>query len=534
MNFIPVILLFLPVFASLVIFIIPWKPIVLLGFLNQIVLIMLVVILWQGIQSQQAPIYLVFGPYDPRFVISFFVDETSTLFIGLTVLMFTIIMIYAYPSMKHEAKFYFFMLFLEAVFIGLLSTNDLFNLFVFLELTTLIVTILIVYKKNESAFKAGLHYLLISSLAAMLYLLGAMFIYYVFGTLNIQIILQEMTPEKLDQPSIQLAYTLMMSGVFVKAAFFPVYSWLPKAHGVATSSVSALLSGLIVKGAIYMLIRLHLEMFHAPYGFSQVIFWIGSLSALGGVLFAMAQKDLKQVLAFHTISQIGLLVMGLMAGHENSFLGGLLHVFNHAFFKGLLFLVAGIIIEHYQTKKIYDIKGLWKTMPMVSIFLVIGILGITGAPLLNGFVSKTLIKYAFKEDIGLMTFYQIINLGTLISFTKLLTMLPGPKVMHAHPSSMTLISIGLLVLGMVGVGLGYSLIGQQLFDNPWSSVRLDDVQVWLDYGMFALIASLIYVFVIQKDGPLLSWLRSRQPKFNTAMFLLLLLMTVIGSIVFMR
>lgn len=531
MNFIPVVLLFLPVFVSLLIFLIPWRGVLSLGLLNQVVLIVLTIYLWQEISSTQSPIYLVFGPYNERFVISFFVDQTSVLFIGLTVLMFSIIMLYAYPSMKHESKFYFFLLFLEAVFIGLLSTNDLFNLFVFLELTTLLVTILIVYKKNESAFKAGLHYLLISSLAAMLFLLGSMFIYYAFGTLNIQIILSEMTPSMLAEPSIQLAYTLMMSGIFVKAAFFPVYSWLPKAHGVATSSVSALLSGLIVKGAIYLLIRLHLQMFHAPYDFSEVIYWLGVLSAVAGALFAISQKDLKQVLAFHTISQIGLLVMGLMSSHENSYMGGLLHVFNHAFFKGLLFLVAGVIIEQYQTKKINEIRGLWKTMPWVSIFLIIGILGITGTPLLNGFVSKSLIKYAFKEDGFKMIFFHLINIFTIISFSKLLWMLPGKKMNAKQVSPYQFYAMSVLAYLIVFIGIGYPFIGQYFFNNSWSFVQLADSQIWLDFFSYAIIGFALYLLLVKPDFVFFQWLRSRQPKFNTAMFLLLVLISFVGVIV---
>jgi multicomponent Na+:H+ antiporter subunit D len=531
MNFIPVILLFLPVFIALLIFLIPWRSILSLGFINQIVLIILTFYLWQEIRLTQESVYLVFGPYNERFVISFFVDETSILFIGLTVIMFSIVMLYAYPSMKNESKFYFFLLFLEAVFIGLLSTNDLFNLFVFLELTTLLVTILIVYKKNESAFKAGLHYLLISSLAAMLFLLGTMFIYYAFGTLNIQIIMAEMTPSMVAEPSIQLAYILMMSGIFVKAAFFPVYSWLPKAHGVATSSVSALLSGLIVKGAIYLIIRLHLQMFHAPYDFSEVIFWLGVLSALAGALFAMSQKDIKQVLAFHTISQVGLIVMGLMTNDDTSYVGGLLHVFNHAFFKGLLFLVAGVIIEHYQTKKINDIRGLWKTMPWVSILLIVGILGITGAPLFNGFVSKSLIKYAFKEDGFKMIFFHLINIFTLISFTKLLWMLPGKKIKTNHTSHFQSLAMNVLAILVVFMGIAYPFIGQSFFDNPWSNVQLTEGQVWIDFLIYAMWGLISYLFIVKPDFSFFQWLRSRQPKFNTAIFLLLILISFVGVIV---
>jgi len=213
---------------------------------------------------------------------------------------------------------------------GLLQTNDLFNLFVFLELTTVLVTILIAYKKSGPSFRAAIYYLLINTLGAMFFLIGVIFLYYAYGTINIQIILANIA-EHSDTNVVKLAFVFMVGGISVKAALFPVFTWLPRAHGVAQSTISALLSGLIVKAALYIFIRINNQMFLlANYQMFEVFFWIGAVTALVGVTFALSQKDLKQILAYHTISQVGIMMMGLSSIFSMSQLGGLLHIVNHA------------------------------------------------------------------------------------------------------------------------------------------------------------------------------------------------------------
>ena len=161
---------------------------------------------------------------------------------------------------------------------------------------------------------------------------------------------------------------MMLSGISIKAALVPLYSWLPRAHSVAQTSISALLSGLIVKLSLYGFIRIHHDMFsQASYDTSSFFFYIGAVTGLVGVVLALIQKDLKQILAYHTVSQIGLMMMGLSSLNDVSFSGGFLHIINHAFFKSLLFLAAGQVIYKYKTKKVYEIQGVFKTMPFTAV-----------------------------------------------------------------------------------------------------------------------------------------------------------------------
>jgi multicomponent Na+:H+ antiporter subunit D len=530
---IPVLLLFLPIFVALTMYLVKSRHIHWLVFplqLSLIIAFIAYVIAWQVDPSIGL---LIFGGWQEIIAITFYLDVTNLTFMGLTLFFFTIIFYYSFKSNYAEKKYFFFLTFLEGVFLGLLMTNDLFNLFVFLELTALLVTLLITYRKGENALKAGLQYLLLSSVAAVFYLIGVLLLYYVFGHINLQVMAVAM-PGFLHTNVVKLAYTLMMAGFSLKAALVPVYAWLPKAHGVAPSSVSALLSGLIVKAALYLFMRIHGDLFGAPYQFDQVLFWLGVISALVGVMLAMVQKDLKQILAYHTISQVGLMLMGISFGEGTSFIGGWMHIIHHAIFKGLLFLAAGVIIKAYQTKKVYEIRGVMQTLPWTGVLLIIGMLSITGAPFFNGFVSKSMIKYQFQNDDILMFIFQMINLGTLISFSKVATILFGQplKQVYVKRASVTQhIPMTILALSSLVIGLYYIPIMTNIYQFTPYAVHYEDIQIYVDYIFWASLAFNLYYFGIRRDGKLLQRLRDAAMTFPTANLLLLVLLIGLLTVV---
>jgi multicomponent Na+:H+ antiporter subunit D len=360
-------------------------------------------------------------------------------------------------------------------------------------------------------------------MASILYLVGVLLLYYVFGHLNIRLIGETMT-NVVEANVVKLAYGLMMVGFSLKAAVFPLYAWLPKAHGVAPSSVSALLSGLIVKAALYLFMRIDGEMFGFPYGFSSVLFWLGMVSALAGVIFAMVQKDLKQILAYHTVSQVGLMLIGISFGQGTSYIGGWMHIIHHAIFKGLLFLAVGVIIKAYQTKKVYEIRGVFKALPWTSVLLIIGILSITGAPWFNGFISKTMIKYAFKDDQLLMFFFNLINLGTIISFSKVAMILfgkPIQPVLVKRASISQHIPMTILALSSLAIGLFYQPLMEFIYDFSPYVVDLEIGSIYLDYLFWVSLGFNLYYFLIRKDFKPFVFIRELKMSFPTANFLLL-------------
>jgi multicomponent Na+:H+ antiporter subunit D len=294
--------------------------------------------------------YIVLGGWNDKFAITLKNDTLSLTFIGLSLFMWTSVLFYTYKTNRIYHKYLFFLMFLEGIFLAFLQTNDLFNLFIFLELITVLITILISYKKNGPSLKAAIYYLLLNTLGAMFFLIGIIILYYTYGSINITY-LQENLYLHQNHQMVKLAYILMISGISVKSALFPLFTWLPKAHGVAYTSLSALLSGLLVKGGLYLFIRVHVYMFgYDTYNMTEVFFYIGALTALVGVVLALVQKDLKQILAHHTISQIGLMMMGLSYGYGLSFTGGLMHIINHALFKSLFM---NIKRKKYMQSEVY-------------------------------------------------------------------------------------------------------------------------------------------------------------------------------------
>jgi multicomponent Na+:H+ antiporter subunit D len=532
----PVLLLFLPILIALILYLVKSSHIHWLVFPMQITLItafILYVLQWQQDPSIGL---IIFGGWQETIAISFYLDTLNLTFIGLTLFFFTVIFYYSFKANYHEKKYFFFLTFLEGVFLGLLMTNDLFNLFVFLELTALLVTLLITYRKGENALKAGLQYLLLASIASVLYLLGVLLLYYVFGHINIRLMAQAM-PTFIEANVVKLAYALMITGFSLKAALFPVYAWLPKAHGVAPSSISALLSGLIVKAALYLFMRIHGQMFGSPYGFETILFWLGVISALGGVILAMVQKDLKQILAYHTVSQVGLMLMGISFAQGHSFIGGWMHIIHHAIFKGLLFLAAGVIIKAYQTKKVYDIRGVMRTLPWTGALLIVGMLSITGAPGFNGFVSKSMIKYSFQDDTIKMFLFNLINIGTIISFSKVAMILfgkPLKPVLVKRASMSQHIPMTILALTSLVIGLGYVPIMEWIYRLTPYAIHLEDLSVYLEYLFWVSLGFNLFYFVVRKDGKIFQRIRDLTMTFPTANFFLLTLLMSVIALIYLR
>ena len=210
-----------------------------------------------------------------------------------------------------------------------------------------------------------------------------------------------------------LLFLLAIIGFGTKAGFMPLHVWLPEAHPAAPSHVSALMSGVTIKMGIYGLVRVLTFLGPPPLWWGWLLVSIGLSSGILGVLFALAQHDLKRLLAYHSVENIGIIALGLGVGllgiREGSpalvvlgFGGGLLHVANHAVFKSLLFLGAGAVLHGTGTREIDQLGGLLKRMPWTAFTFLIGAVAISGLPPLNGFVSEFLIYLgAFGGGISL-------------------------------------------------------------------------------------------------------------------------------------
>jgi multicomponent Na+:H+ antiporter subunit D len=464
------------------------------------------------------------------------IDNLSLAFIGLSIFLWWLVLIYAWEFHGTDNKFLFFLLFLEGTFMGLLMVNDLFSFFIFIDIITILSSILVVYKKDGWSLRSGLYYLLINSMGMLTYLLGFMIIYMLTGTLNWDLATTRLAALP-PTGAVTTAYVLMSASVTVKAAFFPTFNWLSRAHGSAPASISALLSGLLVKGGLYGFIRIQELFGGSPLG--DFYFYLGFVTALAGIIFAISQKDIKQILAFHTISQVGIILIGISSIQTDSYYGGLIHLFNHAIFKSLLFMGAGVIINHYRTRRLTEIRGVLKRFPLLSVAMFVGILSITGTPFFSGYLGKYVISHELEARPLFYYLFQLINLGTMVSFMKFsqiffpdtkksLAFTPHMEGKHIPLRAQLNIPIFTLAFTCIFMTFGYSFLGD-LLQAEFPVIHLVDPKKMIQWAAMVMSAFLITRYIIFTDRvtPLMHRIREiKIPFYNTAYMFILLIATM--------
>ena len=218
---------------------------------------------------------------------------------------------------------------------------------------------------------------------------------------------------------------MLLSAVSVKIALFPMHGWLPKAYSAPSAPplVPAVLSGIYEAAALYLFIRV-VTLFSGVIDITIFLFVMGFISGIFGFIRATIEEDIYLILAYSTVSQIGLIVIGVATGTEDGFWGSIFHVLAHSLFKSTLFLVTGDLLRHYGTRDISKIKGVMSTLPVTGIALVLGLLGLTGAPFFNGSISKALIGAGIYTN-AMYVLFNVITLGSIIYSLKLADMLVG-------------------------------------------------------------------------------------------------------------
>lgn len=364
-------------------------------------------------------------------------DEISAPLVLLVTVVFLLLVLFNYRKLYMVNTFQFLLVSLQGVMISLFLTSDVFNVYVLTELTTIIVTVLILFKRGKPALYNGMLYLMFSILAMAFFLLGIGFVYRTFGVLDFAGITERAAA--IENPrALILPYALMVTAVGMKAGLLPMFGWLPRAHAApsAPSMVSALLSGLQVKVGIYLFIRLQ-QMIGLTLDTTGFFLVVGLLTAVSGFLLAICQRDIKLVLAYSTVSQIGLIMIGLTSGSVIGFWGGMLHIVNHALFKALLFLTAGLIAKEYGTRNLDQIRGTFRRMPLVTTAAFLAVLGMTGAPFFNGSISKYLIESGLAAGTRWQAAIYLVNFGTMLVFTRYATVFFGRPAARSGGSSVT-------------------------------------------------------------------------------------------------
>jgi multicomponent Na+:H+ antiporter subunit D len=335
---------------------------------------------------------------------------------------------------RYTGENYFYALFCLMIggMNGVVLSGDLFNIFVFLEISVISSYALVAFGVEKNELEASFKYQVLGGLASFLILFGIGFIYWKTKTLNIADI-KEAFKSGYDKPYYLFVELLILSGFGLKAAVIPFHAWLPDAHSSAPSPISAMLSGVFIKAVgIYVIIRLFFNMFEITEGMAVLITTLGTLSMVVGVFLAIGQWDIKRLLAYHSISQMGYVILSVGIGmilisrgvkHEIAVLaisGGIFHLINHAAFKGLLFLNAGAIEYTTGTRDLKEMGGLAKSMPATSATSFVASMSISGVPPFNGFFSKLIIIIAaiMARFYLLAALAVIVSIVTLASFLK--------------------------------------------------------------------------------------------------------------------
>jgi multicomponent Na+:H+ antiporter subunit D len=363
------------------------------------------------------------GIWVPPIGVSLVLDGLSSFMLLTINLIAFCIMAYSANYMEkytEKWKFYTLFLLMLAGMEGVIITGDMFNLFVFLEIASVASYALVAYGTEAEELEASFKYLIMSSLGSAFVLLGIALLYGYTSTLNmadIAMTILQKGPGKI----IPFISVLFLMGFGLKAALVPFHAWLPDAHPAAPAPVSAMLSGVLIKTlGVYSLIRIFYNIFGVNHNVLSVFMLLGVVSMVVGVFLAIGQWDLKRLLAYHSISQIGYIMLGLGLGTPLGILGGLFHLFNHSIFKSLLFLNSGAVEYATGTRNLKEMGGLREKMPVTAETSFIASMSIAGIPPFNGFWSKLIIIIAAIEAnrLGYAFFAALASLLTLASFMK--------------------------------------------------------------------------------------------------------------------
>lgn len=353
------------------------------------------------------PISYAMGGWPPPFGIELRLDELNTVVLMLVAGIAAVSAIYARTSVAGELsreRAYLFYATLSLCLCGLLGitvTGDAFNLFVFLEISSLSSYGLIAMGVHRRALISAFQYLVMGTIGGTFLLIGIGFLYMMTGSLNMADIAERL-PAVSDSRTVEAGLAFIVVGASLKLALFPLHVWLPNAYTYAPSIITAFIAATSTKVAVYALMRFLFTVFGAAYAFGQiplgeVLVGLSVVAMISGSLAAIFQTDLKRLLAWSSIAQIGYIMLGVALANPAGVSAALVHMVNHGIIKGALFMAAGAYFLRLRSVSLNDIAGLGKQMPWTSAAFVLAGLALIGVPATGGFISKWMLLEAVLE-----------------------------------------------------------------------------------------------------------------------------------------
>ncbi len=365
----------------------------------------------------------------PPLGIAFILDGYSLLFLLIFTFSALVVSFYMYwffeeNSGRDEARFYVFFNMLIAGSIGMILSCDIFNLYIFFEITGICSYTLSAFNKDKLGLESGIKYLIIGSIASIFIVFAIMLIYLQIGTVNLGLIAQRF---HLIDPKISVLIVLMLFiGFGAKAELFPMNFWAPDIYQGSISSVNGLFSSVVAKAYLFVFFHLF-YLFNLGSKYMLFVMVIGAITFLVSEFTALNQTNVKRLFAYSTLGQLGILFMALSTNSSQTVSGALFHLTSHSISKLLIFLALGILIHKFKSAKI-DILGNFKS-GFLTIVLAIGFLSILGIPPFSGFVGKILILkgFALSQNYTAIAFILLVSIVEAIYFFRLTAMMLDKK-----------------------------------------------------------------------------------------------------------
>lgn len=406
--------------------------------------------------------------------ISLRMDGLSLLLAAVALGLGSLVALFSGPYLSKETgqeKYYAMLVLMVSMIMGLVCATDLFNLWIWFEAMAITSYLLVTfYREQPGALEAGIKYLVQSASGSMLILVGIALVFATTGTLS----LAEIQSRVSSSPVFIAAGTLFVIGFGVKAALVPLHTWLPDAHSQAPSGISAMLSGVVIEAGLVALLRILSALFAVTQSWPAVLMGFAAVNMLVGNLMALRQKQVKRLLAYSSVAQVGYILLGIgitfQTGMSAGAQGSFFHLFNHAMMKGLSFLSAGVLLytlhiaqgEH-KALTIDDLAGAARRYPLPALTLSLAVLALGGIPPLAGFMSEWQIFAAgFQSQnpwiIGIVVFAALNSVLSLAYYAPLInamyrqnpsaSVLKGMRMPAIMAIPLVILAVALVVFGV--------------------------------------------------------------------------------------
>jgi len=350
-------------------------------------------------RALEAPLVVRLGGFSAPFAITLYAGPLGLLLAALVAFAGAVIGVYAvrYITEGATARYHTLYLLLLTGATGVVLTGDVFNLFVFFEILCISSYALVAYLGDRGGLEASAKYLIQGAVGSGLFLLGIGLLYGLTGTLNMAGIAERIGTVGPVPAFVSLA--LIVAGLGVEAAIFPLNAWLPDAHSSAPSTISAILSGIAIEVGLYAVVRMVFTVFGAS---DMLLFFVflGVLTVLVGEICALAQSNIKRMLAYSSIGQIGLILFAVSLASSAAVAAGLFQLISHTLSKVVLFLAVGYMVYRSGSMEIVSLEGMGRRMPLTSLAFAVAAFSLVGLPPFAGFPSKFMIVRAAVAEAG--------------------------------------------------------------------------------------------------------------------------------------